>query len=67
MVLTTYAIIEQGFRKQTYGTKRKGELVKVDSVLHQIEWARVILDEAHAIKDRSCSTARSIFALVTLL
>ncbi|KAJ3040875.1 DNA repair protein rad16 [Rhizophlyctis rosea] len=63
VVLSTYAIIEQGFRKENYGFKRKGELVKEPSILHSIEWGRVILDEAHAIKDRSCNTARAVFAL----
>jgi DNA repair protein RAD16 len=63
IILSTYAIVEQGFRKQNYGFKRKGVLVKEKSLLHSIQWGRVILDEAHAIKDRSCSTARAVFAL----
>eukprot|EP00842_Homolaphlyctis_polyrhiza_P004367 jgi/Hompol1/4931/HPOL_004043-RA len=63
VVISSYAILEQGFRKEQYGTKRRGELVKERSVLHSIEWGRVILDEAHCIKDRSCSTARAAFAL----
>lgn len=63
VIITSYAIVEQGFRKQHYGVKRKGELVKQKSLLHSIEWARCILDEAHMIKDRSCSTARAVFAL----
>ena len=29
----------------------------------QVKWRRVVLDEAHSIKDRRCSTARSVFAL----
>lgn len=36
------------------------------SVLHQISWFRIILDEAHLIKDRSTSTAHASFALVSL-
>ncbi|KNC99583.1 uncharacterized protein SPPG_04971 [Spizellomyces punctatus DAOM BR117] len=63
VVLSTYAIIEQGFRKMQYGFKRKGETIKEPSLLHSVNWARVVLDEAHAIKDRSCSTARAVFAL----
>ncbi|TPX65967.1 hypothetical protein SpCBS45565_g04840 [Spizellomyces sp. 'palustris'] len=63
VVLSTYAIIEQGFRKMQYGVKRKGETIKQPSLLHSVNWARVVLDEAHAIKDRSCSTARAVFAL----
>jgi len=33
------------------------------SVLHAVRWRRVVLDEAHAIKDRTSSTARACFAL----
>eukprot|EP00605_Chrysophyceae_sp_TOSAG23-4_P001643 GSChrysophyteH1.ASY1.ANO1.1804.1 assembled CDS len=36
------------------------------SRLHQISWFRIVLDEAHAIKDRSTSTAKAIFQLVSL-
>ncbi|KAJ3162808.1 DNA repair protein rad16 [Geranomyces michiganensis] len=63
IVLSTYAIIEQGYRKEHYGFTRKGEKVHEKSLLHSIPWARVVLDEAHAIKDRSCSTARAVFNL----
>ncbi|CAO3566516.1 unnamed protein product [Mortierella alpina] len=63
VVLTTYSIIESGYRKQKYGFKRKGMTVKEDSLLHRIKWHRIILDEAHNIKERSCNTARSAFGL----
>ncbi|KAJ3015855.1 UNVERIFIED_CONTAM: DNA repair protein rad16 [Siphonaria sp. JEL0065] len=63
VVLSTYAIVESLFRKQQSGFKRKGEMVKEDSILHKIQWGRVILDEAHSIKDRSSSTARAVFNL----
>eukprot|EP00850_Spirogloea_muscicola_P001122 SM000004S14992 [mRNA] locus=s4:637588:643739:- [translate_table: standard] len=33
------------------------------SVLHAYRWARIVLDEAHSIKDRRCSTAKAVFAL----
>lgn len=33
------------------------------SLFHSISWARVVLDEAHRIKGRTTSTARSAFAL----
>ncbi|KAF5726453.1 Helicase protein with RING/U-box domain isoform 1 [Tripterygium wilfordii] len=33
------------------------------SILHSVKWERIILDEAHYIKDRSCNTAKAIFAL----
>ncbi|KAI9593637.1 SNF2 family N-terminal domain-containing protein [Syncephalis fuscata] len=63
VVLTTYSTVESTFRKQQYGFKRRGDLVKEKSPLHQIEWFRIILDEAHYIKDRSCNTARAAFTL----
>ncbi|KAL3657892.1 hypothetical protein V7S43_017092 [Phytophthora oleae] len=31
--------------------------------LHQIHWTRIVLDEAHYIKDRNCNTARGVFEL----
>ncbi|CAI5466108.1 unnamed protein product [Closterium sp. Yama58-4] len=33
------------------------------SVLHLVRWRRIILDEAHSIKDRRCNTARAVFTL----
>jgi DNA repair protein RAD16 len=61
VVLTTYNIIENSFRKQTYGNKRNGKMIKTPSIIHKIKWGRLILDEAHYIKDRSCNTARAAF------
>ncbi|KAI0243738.1 DNA repair protein rad16 [Massospora cicadina] len=63
VVLTTYNIIESGFRKQNYGFQRKHEKVKEDSLLHKARWFRIVLDEGHYIKDRACNTARAVFAL----
>ncbi|GAB5588326.1 DNA repair protein rad16 [Umbelopsis nana] len=63
VVLSTYSILENAFRKQEYGFKRSHQLVKEKSLLHQIHWHRIILDEAHNIKDRSNNTARSVFNL----
>ena len=33
------------------------------SVLHSVRWRRVVLDEAHNIKDKASSTAKAAFAL----
>ncbi|OZJ02723.1 hypothetical protein BZG36_05107 [Bifiguratus adelaidae] len=66
VVMTTYAVVEALFRRQEYGFRRKGGLVKSPSILHKIEWARIVLDEAHNIKDRSCNTARSVFHMTSL-
>jgi DNA repair protein RAD16 len=36
------------------------------SILHMVSWFRIILDEAHLIKDRSTSTCKSVFNLVSI-
>ncbi|KAJ4977231.1 hypothetical protein NE237_002337 [Protea cynaroides] len=36
-----------------------------NSVLHSVKWERIILDEAHYIKDRRSSTAKAVLALVS--
>ena len=33
------------------------------SRLSQVPWRRIVLDEAHSIKDRRCNTAKAVFAL----
>ncbi|KAG1739931.1 SNF2 family N-terminal domain-containing protein [Suillus paluster] len=63
VVLTTYAVLESCFRKQQSGFKRKGLIVKEPSPLHQIKWNRIILDEAHNIKERQTNTAKASFEL----
>ncbi|KAJ1511626.1 DNA repair protein rad16 [Coelomomyces lativittatus] len=63
IVLTSYAVLESCFRKEEYGFKRKSGVYKEPSVLHQLTWERVILDESHAIKDRVTNTARAVFHL----
>jgi DNA repair protein RAD16 len=65
VVLTTYNLLESCYRKQQSGFRRKNGVVKEKSFLHGIDWHRVVLDEAHCIKDRACNTARAIFALQT--
>lgn len=63
VVLTTYAVLESCFRKQHNGFKRKGSIIKEKSPLHHIQWKRIVLDEAHNIKERSTNTARAAFQL----
>ncbi|TBU50560.1 SNF2 family N-terminal domain-containing protein [Dichomitus squalens] len=63
VVLTSYAVLESCFRKEHSGFKRKGKIIKERSPLHAIEWNRVILDEAHNIKERSTNTAKAAFEL----
>jgi hypothetical protein len=45
VVLTTYSIMETDYRRQQYGFKRRGELVREPSPLHAIAWHRIVLDE----------------------
>lgn len=77
VILTTYAVLERfvrtwrcvlltissSFRKQQSGFKRKGKLIKETSAMHTIEWNRIILDEAHNIKERSTNTAKATFEM----
>ncbi|KAL5604175.1 uncharacterized protein BROUX77_004361 [Berkeleyomyces rouxiae] len=68
VILISYNSLESLYRRQTKGLQRgkKGQpkvLVKTDSPIHQIDFHRVILDEAHEIKTRSTSTAKACFAL----
>ncbi len=63
VVLTSYAVLESSFRKQESGFRRKGEILKEKSALHAVHWRRIILDEAHNIKERSTNTAKGAFAL----
>lgn len=60
VVLSTYSLLESVFRKQTYGFRRKNGLVKEKSLLHDIEFHRIVLDEAHNVKDRNAGTTRSV-------
>ncbi|KAF8841295.1 hypothetical protein BDN67DRAFT_901690 [Paxillus ammoniavirescens] len=63
VVLTSYSVAESCFRKQQSGFKRKGRIVKEPSPLHQIKWNRIVLDEAHNIKERATNTAKAAFEL----
>jgi len=63
LCLTLDAVLESVFRKQNSGFKRADGIHKQRSLLHSVEFFRVILDEAHNIKDRACNTAKAAFAL----
>ncbi|KIK96124.1 hypothetical protein PAXRUDRAFT_826315 [Paxillus rubicundulus Ve08.2h10] len=63
VVLTSYSVVESCFRKQQSGFKRQGRIVKEASPLHQIKWNRIVLDEAHNIKERTTNTAKASFEL----
>lgn len=52
VILMSYNSLESMYRKQEKGFKRKNGTHKEKSVIHQIQFHRVILDEAHNIKVR---------------
>lgn len=39
------------------------EAASGSSILHSVKWDRIILDEAHFIKDRRCNTSKAVFSL----
>ncbi|KAK4372724.1 hypothetical protein RND71_008108 [Anisodus tanguticus] len=70
--------IDMGKRGRGKGKKRKSEtdtgsiddsacvgqdMPVKKSLLHSVKWNRIILDEAHYVKDRRCNTTRAILAL----
>ncbi|KUJ07757.1 uncharacterized protein LY89DRAFT_711924 [Mollisia scopiformis] len=63
VILMSYNSLESMYRKQEKGFKRKGGMHKEKSVIHQIQFHRVILDEAHNIKQRTTGSAKACFAL----
>lgn len=63
VILTSYQTLERTFSKQEKGFKRKGELIFEVSALHSLHWHRIILDEAHNIKERSTNVAKAAFEL----
>ncbi|EAQ85895.1 hypothetical protein CHGG_07148 [Chaetomium globosum CBS 148.51] len=63
VVIMSYNSLESMYRKQEKGFKRKAGMFKEKSIIHQTDFHRVILDEAHCIKTRTTMTAKACFAL----
>ncbi|KAL2821027.1 SNF2 family N-terminal domain-containing protein [Aspergillus granulosus] len=63
VIMISYAGLESMHRKEWKGWNRNDGIVKEDSVIHSIHFHRLILDEAHSIKQRTTSVARACFAL----
>ena len=63
IVITSYGTLATAYSRMKYGLKRKGKKVTEDSVLHYTEFGRIILDEAHSIKDRTCVISKAVFSL----
>ncbi|KAF5021979.1 hypothetical protein F66182_5970 [Fusarium sp. NRRL 66182] len=65
VIMMSYNSLESMYRKQEKGFKRKDGTHQVKSVIHSINFHRIILDEAHCIKTRTTMTAKACFALKT--
>ncbi|KAK2048539.1 SNF2 family domain-containing protein [Colletotrichum somersetense] len=65
VIMMSYNSLESMYRKQEKGFTRKDGIYKERSLIHQIEFHRIILDEAHSIKTRTTMTAKACFALKT--
>ncbi|ATZ51277.1 Bcrad16 [Botrytis cinerea B05.10] len=63
VILMSYNSLESMYRKQEKGFKRKDGIFKEKSPIHEIMFHRVILDEAHSIKQRTSGSAKACFAL----
>ncbi|KAL4891397.1 SNF2 family N-terminal domain-containing protein [Aspergillus ambiguus] len=63
VIMISYSGLESIHRKEWKGWNRSDGIVKEDSVIHAIDYHRLILDEAHSIKQRTTSVARACFAL----
>lgn len=63
VILMSYNSLESMYRRQEKGFKRKNCMQKEVSVIHKINFHRVILDEAHSIKSRNSNSAKACFAL----
>ncbi|KAJ2806483.1 DNA repair protein rad16, partial [Coemansia helicoidea] len=61
VVLTTYAVLESSFRRERQGYRQNGQLRHEVSQLHKVKWFRMVLDEAHHLKDRWSNTSRAAF------
>ncbi|KAL4911619.1 hypothetical protein BDW74DRAFT_10837 [Aspergillus multicolor] len=63
VIMISYSGLESIYRKEWKGWSRNDGIVKEDSVIHSIHYHRLILDEAHSIKQRTTGVARACFAL----
>ena len=63
VIMISYQSLESLYRKEVKGWNRGQDIVKEDSSVHDIHYHRVILDEAHSIKQRNTGIAKACFAL----
>lgn len=63
VIMVSYSSLESMYRKENKGWNRNDGIVKEDSMLHSLKYHRIILDEAHSIKQRTTGVAKACFAL----
>jgi DNA repair protein RAD16 len=63
VIMVSYSSLESMYRKENKGWNRADGIVKEDSILHALNFHRIILDEAHSIKQRTTGVAKACFAL----
>ncbi|KAB8349413.1 hypothetical protein FH972_023440 [Carpinus fangiana] len=63
VIMISYSGLESVHRKETKGWTREDSIIKEDSAIHSIHFHRLILDEAHSIKQRNTGVAKACFAL----
>jgi DNA repair protein RAD16 len=61
--LHRYGTLQSSWTKESKGTKKGGQVISEKSLAHKVEWHRIILDEAHNIKDRTTNVAKACFNL----
>ena len=60
VIMMSYNSLESMYRKETKGWKKGQNMVKQESIIHAIDFHRVILDEAHSIKVRYLFLVRTL-------
>ena len=63
VIMISYQSLESLYRKEVKGWSRGYDIIKEDSPIHDLHFHRVILDEAHSIKQRTTGIAKACFAL----
>ncbi|QDS69970.1 hypothetical protein FKW77_002889 [Venturia effusa] len=63
VIMMSYNSLESMYRKQEKGWSRGEDIVKEKSPIHTVKFHRLILDEAHSIKQRTTGIAKACFAL----